>query len=347
MIAPDNFPPFHPHPLVANAYVMTFAGSLHRREPPALQQSGVERVFHTTGDNAVLARCHWHEDRDRPVMLLIHGLIGDLDSGYVIGTAEKAWARGFHVIRVNARSCGGTEELAADSYHGGLTEDVEAVAREVVAQDGVSRVYLVGYSLGGNMALKLAGELGEESPSWLAGTATMSPCLDLELSSATLGKSLFGRLCERRFLRELGLIVRRRKRLRDPALDIQGLESIRTLRAFDDRYTGPMGGFVDADDYYRQASAISFLPQVRVPSLLLAARDDPLVPFSTFERPEITRNPAVTVIATDRGGHTAHIGRSCSEHMGFVDTDRRWAENRLVQYCLLLEHQRGALESPW
>jgi predicted alpha/beta-fold hydrolase len=324
---------------------MTVAGALPRREPASLR-SGTERVFDTAGRNRVLARCHFQRERARPCLLLIHGLVGSLSSPYVVGTAEKGHARGFHVVRLNARNCGETEALAADSYHGGTTEDVLAVASEL-AREGVPRVYLVGFSLGGSMALKLAGELGQDAPHWLAGVAALSPCLDFAAAAERMNADAFGRLCQRRFLRALRAIVQRRSRLYGPDHGALDLAEARTIRAFDARYTAPAGGFEGVDDYYARASGIAFAARVRVPALLVAARDDPLVPFSTLERPEIAGNPGLRVLATERGGHVAFVGARPSRTASGPDPDRRWGENRLVQFCEELERLGRFGAAPW
>jgi predicted alpha/beta-fold hydrolase len=341
-----DFPPFEPHPALRHPLAMTVAGALPRREPPALARSRSERVFSTVGKNRVLARCHFQRERERPCLLLVHGLVGDLSSPYVVGTAEKGFARGFHVVRANARNCGGTEALAEDSYHGGTTEDVLAVA-QALAREGVPRVYMVGFSLGGSMALKLAGELGAEAPAWLAGVAALSPCLDFAAAAERMNADAFGRLCQRRFLRALRGIVQRRSRLYG-AVDAQAdLARARTIREFDARYTAPLGGFDGVEDYYARASGIAFAHGVRVPTLLVAARDDPLVPFATLERPEIAGNPFLSVLATERGGHVAFVGARPSRTASGTDPDRRWGENRLVQFCAELERRARFGAAPW
>ena len=333
---PFDFPPFRPPALWAHPLVMTVAGSLPRRESGALATSGRERIFETVGGNRVQARCHPQERREAPCVILLHGLVSDLQAPYIVGTADKAFALGFHAVRLNARNCGGTEPLAVDSYHGGLTEDLRSVA-EQLAREGVGRIYLVGFSLGGNMALKLAAEVGERPPEWLGGVATLSPCVDFAASAAALDRGWFNRWCQRRFLRELRNILRRRPELLARAgLDPSDLPHLESLRAFDDRFTAPLGGFADVDDYYRRASAGPLLDRVRVPSLLVASRDDPLVPFATLERPEIRDNPWLRVLASARGGHTAFLGRR--PPAGGLDADRRWGEARLVRFCHALEH---------
>jgi hypothetical protein len=341
-----DFPPFQPHPGLLGGARMTLIGGLPRRETAALRASAVDRTFDGEDGNRVRARCHPQPRSDAPYVVLLHGLAGDHRSPYVVGTATKAFARGFQVVRLVARSCGGTEELALGSYHGGLTGDVLRVCATLAAERG-ARVYLVGFSIGANVVLKLAGELGPEAPAWLAGVATLSPCLDFGAAADRMGATAFGRFCERRFLGSLRTIVRRRRELHDPALDLDGIDAIRSIRAFDDRYTAPLAGFAGVEHYYAEASAIRLVERVRVPALLIAARDDPLVPFETLERPEVQANPWLRVLATDHGGHVAFLGSAAARAGGWTDPDLRWGENRLVQLCEWFERPGRDPRSPW
>jgi hypothetical protein len=331
-----DYPAFVPARLLGHPWVMTLAGAQPRRAAPGFEASARERVFATTDGNRVLGLSHFQRDRARACLVLLHGLGGDVRSPYMVGTAEKAFARGLSVLRLNARNCGGTEHLARASYHGGTTEDLLCVAEELAAE-GFERIYPVGFSLGGNMAIKLAAELGERAPTWLAGVATLSPCLDFARAAQLMNAHVFGRACQRRFLRELRRIVERRMHLDGIAFDPRSVSRLRTLREFDERFTAPLGGFSGVEDYYARASAIAYAARVRVPTLIVAARDDPLVPFDTFERPEIARNPCFTLLSSSHGGHTAFLGREPASWKGGSDPDRRWGENRLVQYCLARE----------
>ncbi|MEM7305700.1 MAG: alpha/beta fold hydrolase [Planctomycetota bacterium] len=335
-----DFPAFDPHPLLAHPYAMTLASTFPRRESAQLRAAAEERVVPTTPGNRVRVRRHRHGDGARPWVVLLHGLAGDLTAPYVVGTAEKAFRAGFDVARMNARNCGGTEELAAGSYHGGTTEDLLAVATALAADEGAPRVYLIGFSLGANMALRLAAELGDDAPRWLAAAACLSPCVDFAASVDVLERSPFHRLCQRRFLRSLRRMLRRRDELHGLRLDLSGLDRIRSLREFDARFTAPLGGFDGVDAYYEQASAVTQLPRVRIPALLVAARDDPLVPFATFERDEVRRNDRLTVLATARGGHVSFLARRPARGTDGRDADRRWGECRLIGFCRALE--RGA-----
>ena len=334
-----EFPPFRPFPGLGNGALMTAAGALPRRLSRPLARALQPRVMQGEDGNRVLADTHFQPGGPAPCVLLAHGLVGSNDSPYVVGTAAKAFARGFHVVRLNARNCGGTEALAADAYHGGMTGDLRCVAEQLARRPDVTRIYLIGFSLGGNMALKLAAEYGDAPPDWLAGVATLSPCLDFGAAADAMNASAFGRLCQRRFLVGLHAILRRRTALHDPTLDLSAFRGVRTIREFDDRYTAPLSGFRDVEHYYREASAARLMSAVRVPSLLVAAEDDPLVPFETLRARAITDNRYLRVLGTARGGHVAFLGRDRARTGDFVDADRRWGENRLVQFCAGVEAQ--------
>ena len=138
------------------------------------------RYFDTAADARVLAHCHWHpEPRSHPTIVLLHGLEGSSTVHYMRGMADKAWAAGWNVVRLNQRNCGGTEALSRGLYHSGLTHDPLFVMRELIDADGLPAIALAGYSLGGNVALKLAGDLGDEAPPQLVAVCAVSPTMDL------------------------------------------------------------------------------------------------------------------------------------------------------------------------
>ena len=341
-MAPGNidFPPFEPHPLLFRAGLMTLAGSLPRMALRNLQRSADRREVQVDASTRVVV----HLDRPRArrsssALVLAHGLVGSGESVYMLGTAAKARAAGFLVARVTARNCGDTEHLTTTAYHGGLTADVEAAARHLLRHEAVDRVHLAGFSIGANGVLKLAAGWGDAPPAWAASIGVVSPCVDFASSAEALQRGLYGRLIQRRFLKGLRRIVRRRHALEPGSVSLAGLERIRTLRAFDHRYTAPMSGFADVDDYYARASALADLPAIRTPTLIVTARDDPLVPFASFRGAEIAGNPRLMLLAPERGGHVAFIGRTSIRTRAWNDRDRFWAENRLVQFALA--HEMG------
>src|SRR5215472_14337675 len=173
-----QFEPFVPRRFLRNRHAMTLAGNFLRRENhlPAPE----ERLFDVEEDIQVMCHCHWQPDAaTRPALIIVHGLEGSSLSQYVIGTGNKAWSAGMSVVRMNMRNCGGTEKLTPTLYHSGLSADVGAVLRTLVEQKKLARVGLVGYSMGGNLVLKLAGDWGANAPRELAAVAGVSPAVDL------------------------------------------------------------------------------------------------------------------------------------------------------------------------
>lgn len=279
--------------------------------------------------------CHWQaEPTLRPTLVLVHGLEGSSESPYILGTAEKAWRAGFSVVRMNVRNCGGTENLTPTLYHSGLSGDLAAVVRHLVERQKQTEIHLAGFSMGGNMVLKLAGEWGAAPPAEVSSVAAVSPSLDLARSAEALEQpSNF--LYEWHFLRGLKARLRRKARLFPGLYRIEGLRRIRTVREFDDAFTAPHFGFGRAENYYRQASALPLLGRVAVPTLILAARDDPFVPFDSFREPALCENRDIMLLAPDCGGHVGFLAR---RHTG---EDRYWAENRVVNFFRLHSRYEG------
>ena len=323
--------PFRPHPLLANGHAQTLARWAWPRTG-SVPPDGV-RLFEVEPGVRLLARCRWHEDRaGRPTVLLVHGLGGSADAPYVLGAARLAYGAGANVVRLNQRNCGGTEGLTPTLYHSGMSGDLAAVVRELVERDGLPRILVAGFSMGGNLALKMAGEMGGAAPAQLAGVCAVSPALDLAETVRNLGKPS-NRPYQWNFVRGLRRLVERKKRLYPRLYDSRGLGRLRTVRDFDELYTAPHGGFADADDYYARCSALSLVPRISVPTLIIHSRDDPLVPCEPLLRQGFTDNPYVTKSTPAHGGHVAFVS---AEKEG-----RFWAERRLADLCRVLQGSPG------
>ncbi len=319
--------PFRPHPLLANGHAQTVARWAWPRDR-RLSADGA-RLFEVEPGVRLLARCRWHEDRtDRLTVLLVHGLGGSADAPYVLGAARLAHLAGANVVRLNQRNCGGTEDLTPTLYHSGMSGDLAAVVRELVTRDGLQRVLVAGFSMGGNLALKMAGEMGEGAPAALVGVCAVSPALDLLGTVRNLGRPS-NRPYQWNFVRGLRRLVERKKALYPRLYDVRRLGRLRTVRDFDELYTAPHGGCADADDYYARSSALPLVPRIRVPTLIVHARDDPLVPCEPLLRPGTTDNPHVTKATPTHGGHVAFVSAGAGE--------RFWAEERLADLCRVLQ----------
>ena len=299
-------PPYRPLPGWAGGHKMTLYAWARPRQFPALPQAE-ERHFAVAADATVLAHCHWQpERRSRPTVLLLHGLEGSSDAHYIRGMADKAWARGFNVVRLNQRNCGGTEHLSRGLYHSGLTADPLAVIDELRTIDGLPSFGVAGYSLGGNLAVKLAAELGTGGRPEVRAVAAVSPVLELEACVRAIERRE-NRIYEWNFCRNLQARMRRKARAFPEAFDLEGLWAIWSIRAFDERYTAPHHGFDGASDYYHRASAMRIVDRVARPALVLSAADDPFVPATIFDAAPLRENPHVTTVVTPAGGHCGFV----------------------------------------
>ena len=285
-----------------------------------------ERFFDVAADARVLAHWHRHPDEPRRTLILLHGLEGSSMAHYMGGISDKAWAAGWDVVRLNQRNCGGTERLSRGLYHSGLTQDVQFVVRELLERDGVPAVAVVGYSLGGNLALKLAGELGDRAPAGLVAVCAVSPTMDLAACVKALERAS-NIPYQWNFVRNLKARMRRKAAAVPGLFSLAPLKRIWTVRQFDEAYTAPHHGFRDADDYYHRASALRVAERIAVPALVITAADDPFVPVSTFHESSVASNPNITVVVTPHGGHCAYVERAARGYDGY------WAEREVVRFA--------------
>ena len=286
-----------------------------------------ERLFEVAAATKVLAHCHWQPVRSsHPLLILLHGLEGSSTAHYMRGIADKAFAADFNVIRLNQRNCGGTEHLAAGLYHSGLTHDADFVLREVAARDGITDIVIAGYSLGGNLALKLAGDHGDAPPPQLRGVAAVSPVIELEACVHALERGS-NVIYQWNFVRQLRARMLRKDQCFPERFPMERLAAIRTVRQFDAAFTAPHFGFGSAEDYYHRASAMRVVSRIRVPALILTAADDPFVPANLFRTAELTSNPNIRVIVTPHGGHCGFLEHASGNGDGY------WAESSIVEFA--------------
>ena len=176
MEAVKEFRPFGP---LRNAHLMTIAAAFWRRKFPRLP-IGTKRLFDTETGTQVSAVCHWQQNpREHPTIVLLHGLEGSSESAYILGTGEKAFLRGFNVVRANQRNCGETEKLTETLYHSGLSCDIRAIVMELIERDGLPEIFAAGFSMGGNLVLKMAGEFADHAPPEIRGFVAVAPAFDL------------------------------------------------------------------------------------------------------------------------------------------------------------------------
>ena len=320
-----SFKPSHYRPLIAGGHLLTLYAWAKPRRFPQLPPP-VARYFDVAEDARVLAHCHWQDrPEDHPTLLLLHGLEGSSLAHYMGGISDKAWAAGWNVVRLNQRNCGNTEHLSRGLYHSGLTHDPLFVIRELIEVDGIVALAVAGYSLGGNLTLKLAGELGDTPPPELKAVCAVSPTLDLAACVEALERRS-NLAYEFNFVRNLKARMRRKAAAFPGSFTLDALRRIWTIRSFDEAYTAPHHGFRDADDYYHRASALRVVDRIRVPALIITAEDDPFVPTGAFALPAVVSNPHVMVVVTPHGGHCAFVERPRDGYDGY------WAEQEIVRF---------------
>ena len=337
--------PFKPHPLFVIGHAQTLAGYAWPRRSLLRThlQNDEERLFEVEPGVRVLAHCRWQPNRnEQPTVVMWHGIEGSSASIYMLGTAQKAFRSGFNVVRLNLRNCGGTEHLTPTLYHGGLTEDLRVVVDELISVEGLKELFLVGFSLGGNMVLKLAGEYGDNPPNAIKGIATVSPSVDLNASSRMISERR-NWIYHRNFVTRLQRRIDFKKKLYPDLYESEPRPLARTLREFDDHYTAPAFGFADVDDYYDKASSLPYLPGIRIPTLIIHAQDDPFIPFAPLRDERVAANPYLLLLAPERGGHVGFIAEKTranpkapgEESNQETSEDRFWAENRIVEFCAI------------
>ena len=329
---------FEPHPLLRNPHAQTLAATFLPRRFPRLPRS-VAREFETEPGTRIRGECHWQTvPRQHPTLVLVHGLEGSSESGYMLGLAERAFVAGWNAIRLNQRNCGGTESLTPTLYNSGLSGDYRAVLNELIERDTLPEIFFLGYSMGGNLVLKTAAELADAAPRQLRGVAGVCACIDLARCADALARPA-NVIYEEHFVRNLKKRMRRKGQLFPGKFDLGPLARVRSVREFDDVITARYCGFRDASDYYARSSALRVAGEIRVPTLILTAQDDPFVPFASFSDPALKNNAHIRVIAPAHGGHCAFISR-------YSGTARFWAEARIIEFFATLQSRRANPEIP-
>jgi len=314
---------FAPRRFLRGGHLQTLAGFFLTRNihlpPPE------ERFVEVAPGVKTLCHCHWQPHRRTALtLILVHGLEGSSDSGYMIGVAQKGLAAGMNVIRVNQRNCGGTDHLAPTLYNSSLSGDVVAVAQNVIEHDRISRFALAGFSMGGNLVLKTAGEWGSEAPPEFRAVAAVCPAIDLAASADALHFPS-NRIYEEYFMLKLRRRFRGKAKLFPTHFDPSRLRGVKTLRDFDDKITAFYCGFTGAVDYYARASASNSVDRIAVPGLILHAATDPFIHLIPETRRKIAANPNLTFIEAPDGGHCSFL----ADANGY---DGRWAEQQIVGF---------------
>jgi uncharacterized protein len=287
--------------------------------------SAEKRLIEVEPGVKLLCHCHWQTDRENALtVIIVHGLEGSSESQYMLGIAAKGLAAGMNVVRMNQRNCGGTDDLSATLYHSGRSQDIAAVAQNLLHQDRISRFALAGFSMGGNLVLKLAGEWGREAPPQFRAVVAVCPSMNLAASADALHLRA-NRLYEYYFMWQLRRRLRAKARLFPKAFDAARLRGVTTLRDFDDKITAYYCGFEGASDYYERSAAANVIDHIAVPTLILHAANDPFIRILPETRQRILSNPNIIFLETEDGGHCSFLAKPDGD-------DGRWAERRVVEF---------------
>ena len=318
-----DFPPFRPHPLLRGGHAQTIAGAYARSlgVPYAAEQ---HLVALADGDQIVL-----HDDcpdtwpSGGPIALLIHGLGGSHRSLYMVRVAAKLNRTGVRVFRMDLRGCGAGFRLARRPCHAGRSEDAAAAVDFMTRLCPGSPLAVVGFSLAGNVVLKLAGEWGASFPANVLGVMAVSPPLRIRDCVIHM-RERASRFYTRNFLRTLLRQTRERQTVIAELAEVSLLPAPAHIYEFDDRLTAPLSGFTSADEYYERSSAAQYLPDIHVKTLVIAAADDPLIPVQIFQ--DLSPSAATQLHITQHGGHLGYLGAASD------DPDRRWLDWRIVDW---------------
>lgn len=309
-------------PFFRNPHLLTIAGNYWHRHLDEGRFPVTAKFYDTEPGVQVLV--HSQAPQGEPVaqLILVHGLEGSSAAGYARSLAQAALEAGCAVHRFNMRSCGGTEHLSGRTlYHSGQTSDLLAVIRQLPRP---APIFPVGFSLGGNVVLKLAGELGHSASDLIGGVMAVSTPIDLAACVRQLDRPS-NIVYARRFVTRLKERVRAKERLTPGLFDLAGLELVRNIYDFDDRFTAQAFAFGSADNYYATQSSNQFLDRIRVPTLLVQAKDDPLIPFAVYDHPAFSTNPHLRLLAVEHGGHLGFISKT---------RPRFWLDQVLVNWVL-------------
>jgi len=297
-------------------HLQTIVPALARKAPQVTCQP--ERLELADGDFLDL---EWFNEGRSRLAILCHGLEASAAATYIQGMAEALIRRGWDVLAWNYRGCSGEMNRLPRFYHSGASDDLHAVVEHALATHPATELDLIGFSLGGNMILKYLGERSDHSPRLHRAVTFSVPC-DLACSSKTLG-TLFNRsVYMKRFIDSLAGKIRAKQPMFPDLLDPAGLKGVRTFKQFDDRYTAPLHGFRDAEDYWARSSSRQFLSRIRIPTLLVNAANDPFLGPGCYPREEAEASDFLHLEIPATGGHVGFFGGG----------PEAWVESRAAEF---------------
>lgn len=302
----------------SNPHVQTIVPTLFRKVGGVTYKR--QRIHTRDGDFLDL---DWSTLGHKSLAIVLHGLEGNSTRSYMLGMVKALNLAGWDALAMNFRCCSGEPNYKMRMYHSGDTEDIDEVLSFIAGLGKYDTVCLVGFSLGGNVILKYLGEKGQGlNPAVKAAAVISVPC-DLKGCCQRLEEPS-NRLYSKRFLRLLYDKIAAKARQFPDHITVKDYESIKTLKEFDDRYTAPLHGFEDAEDYYRKSSSKPLLCYISVPTLLINAADDPFLSASCFPVTEAAESPSLYLEIPKHGGH---CGFMAFGHKGLY-----WSEQRVVSF---------------
>ncbi len=324
-----DFPPFRPSPLFRSAHVQTLGAFLVRG-----RQTKYNAVKHlvplSDGDRLVI-----HDDKpenwaagDR-IVIMFHGLCGCHRSPYMVRIAGKLQQIGIRTIRVDMRGFGDSTLISKSHMHGGCYQDAVSVIDFVHQLCPLSRISLVGFSIGGNIVLKTLGMWGSESHDNVDSAVAISPPIDLIHCAWNL-RRYGNRIYEKYFISRLKAQLSKRRKLVKDLVDNHITPLPNRMIHWDDQFTAPLWGYSGAREYYEDASSGPLLDRINVPTVILTSQDDPVIPFSMFDRHSFSGY--VELVSTQHGGHLGFLGQG-------EDPDRHWMDWRICQWIKSLDHE--------
>jgi predicted alpha/beta-fold hydrolase len=340
------YPILQPHPAVPiipessyqapfgyrNGHLQTIYPTLFRKVPPQTHER--ERI--TTPDDDFLDLDWARGQRSDRVAILSHGLEGSSKATYIQGMTRALVNAGWHVLAWNFRSCSGEPNRQLRSYHSGSIEDLQSVLHHVGHGQRYQSIALIGFSLGGNLMLKLLGELGQDIDRRICAAVAFSVPCDLAASAKRL-EHVTNRLYMHRFLRTLSAKIREKVQRFPGRIHADGLAQMRSFREFDQSYTAPIHGFSSAEDYWAQCSCSSVLTNITIPTLLINAKNDPFLTPSCFPLEAARRNPQLHLETPQHGGHLGFVQ--------FKDNGVYWSEQRALQFLQVMRDGKSSTET--
>lgn len=311
---------------------MTIAGARWPRRLEAFAAAAQEFWLPVDRETSVKVEMNWHSDPDAPVLVLVHGLMGSARSPYMLGTAAKAFARGFATLRLNIRNCGGTWDRTPTLYNAALTEDLEALAAWLGEHHPGSAVGVAGFSIGGSIVAHAAAKWGSRPPCDVRAIALVSTPFNLVTCCRAMHTGAMNRLYMKNFLRGFRHALEGKAERFPHLYPYDAARGLRDFYTMDRVWTAPSFGYRSANDYYNRASAMHALPGIELPGLVIHAEDDPLVPYNARDLAGLRSRPNLRLLMTRWGGHNSFLAAAPAGEGEERDPDRWWAENRLVQW---------------